>query len=63
MISFYVAVLTLPLADAMTLFFLNPCMTAVAAWAVRCVASYPLFTLAAMLAHGMVGVWTGIGLA
>jgi threonine/homoserine efflux transporter RhtA len=36
MISFYAAILMLPLADAMTLFFLNPCMTAVAAWAIRC---------------------------
>jgi hypothetical protein len=35
MISFYAAILMLPLADAMTLFFLNPCMTAVAAWAIR----------------------------
>uniref|UniRef100_A0A383VLI0 EamA domain-containing protein n=1 Tax=Tetradesmus obliquus TaxID=3088 RepID=A0A383VLI0_TETOB len=35
MISFYAAILMLPLADAMTLFFLNPCMTALAAWAIR----------------------------
>lgn len=35
MTTFYAAILLLPLADGMTLFFLNPCLTAIAAWAIR----------------------------
>lgn len=36
MIAFYVALLLLPMADAVTLFFLNPSITAVVAWLLRC---------------------------
>lgn len=35
MISFYGSILLLPLADSMALFFANPALTAVAAWAIR----------------------------
>jgi drug/metabolite transporter (DMT)-like permease len=35
MTSFYAAILLLPLGDGMCLFFFHPCLTAVAAWAIR----------------------------
>lgn len=34
MSTYYVSINCLPLADAVTLFFLNPAVTAVAAWAI-----------------------------
>lgn len=35
MVLYYISLLMLPMGDATTLFFLNPPITAVAAWAIR----------------------------